>query len=119
MLRRALRRPMGVVLVVLSALGCGGTGAYPVAGVVLLDGEPLEGATVVCHPEANASGQPAIAVTAADGSFKLDTVVGKGALPNSYRVTLTKVTGQVEVERPPWLGRQGQPPTAEEKSAWR
>ena len=107
----------GVSLAVVLAFtgsGCGRR-TYPVEGVVLLDGDPLEGATIVFEPEE--SGQPAVGTTAADGSFQLSTQAGTGALPGNYRVHLTKITGP-KPERPAWVGRR-EPPSESEKAAYR
>jgi hypothetical protein len=99
-------------------LGVGGCAPsiYPVEGVVLLDGEPLEGATVVFQPEG--PGQPAVATTQADGGFKISTAAGKGAAPGDYAVTLTKVTGRQPDSMPPWIRREGAPATAQERADW-
>ena len=83
------------------ALGCwavlsGGRPAGPavqyVEGVVLLDGEPVEGATVGFSPIE--AGMPAFGRTDAKGIFKLTTVrgggQGKGAMTGSYAVTVKK-----------------------------
>jgi hypothetical protein len=96
--------------------GCGGNGPHAVQGVVLLDGAPLDGASVTFQPEG--AGQPAIGQTAADGTFKLSTVDGTGAMPGSYRVLLSKVTGRAVETRPPWIGRRDAPPTTAEIANW-
>src|SRR5438105_15672089 len=98
------------------AAGCGGNGPYPVEGVVLLDGQPLEGASITLVPEG--PGQPAVGTTAADGRFRLSTQAGNGAMRSTYRAILTKITGPEE-GRPPWVGRKGQPPSSEEMAAWK
>jgi hypothetical protein len=101
------------VALTVAVSGCGRT--YPVEGVVLLDGAPLDGVTIVFEPEG--SGQPAVGMTAADGSFKLGTQAGTGALPGKYRVLLTKVTGP-KPGRPAWIGRRNPPPSESEKAAY-
>jgi hypothetical protein len=98
----------------LGTAGCGSKSAYPVEGVVLLDGTPLEGATVVFEPEGQ--GQPAVSVTVADGSFRVSSTAGNGARAGDYRVTVTKVTGP-QPGRPPWLGK-GEPTDAD-RANWK
>jgi hypothetical protein len=90
-------------------------GPHQVEGVVLLDGSPLEGVTVDFRPE-DEQGPEAIAVTGPDGRFQLSTSAGTGAMPNRYRVVLTKVTGPAG-ERPPWVGRST-PPNQGEVAAY-
>lgn len=79
-------------------LGCGGSGdkwtagqpdTVDASGVVTLDGEPVEGATVVFGP---VDGKyPANAITASDGSFSAAAFTSKpGAVPGKYKVALTK-----------------------------
>lgn len=79
-------------------LGCGGSGdkwtanqpdTVDASGIVLLDGEPIEGATVVFGP---VDGKyPANAITASDGSFSAAAFTSKpGAVPGKYKVALTK-----------------------------
>ncbi|MER3415419.1 MAG: hypothetical protein C4297_04290 [Gemmataceae bacterium] len=76
------------------AAGCGGgaSGAKPapVKGRILLDGKPLEGATVTFIPESG-KGQPASGRTDSQGQFVLTTHnTGDGAVPGSYKVTVRK-----------------------------
>ena len=65
------------LLVLLAAAGCGKTGVptYPVSGTVTLDGQPLDGATVMFVPK---SGPPHGAVTDAAGAFSIG---GKPGVP--------------------------------------
>jgi hypothetical protein len=100
------RVPPGAALAAALALllaGCG-KGPYPVKGVVLLDGAPVDWVTVSLTPEGE-EGRPATAVTGKDGSFEVSTQAGTGALPGAYRVTLRKVAGS-DPPPPPWAMRQ-------------
>ncbi|ADB18536.1 hypothetical protein Psta_3881 [Pirellula staleyi DSM 6068] len=93
------RRAVVIGLVACFALittGCGSSGMVQVAGVVTLDGQPVEGAAVMFMP---AEGRPAEGYTDATGNFLLQTQTpGDGVAPGVYRVTVvkTKVYG-VEV----------------------
>ena len=80
----------------LSATGCMRQGrvkrpkTYPVTGVVTLAGQPLGGATVMFDP-VDADGSGAIAVTDAEGRYKLTTFeAGDGARPGEYRIAFLK-----------------------------
>jgi hypothetical protein len=81
-------------------LGCGGNGPFPVEGTVLLDGQPVEGATVQFEP-AGKGGQGAMALTGPDGRFSLATALGTGAMRGEYRVIIGKVTGPEIPGNPP------------------
>lgn len=76
-------------------LGCGkaGIGTVPVTGKVLMNGQPLEGATVVFNP--NGQGRASSGTTDAAGVFKLTTETnGDGALPGDYQIAVTKYEGK-------------------------
>lgn len=61
----------------------------PAAGVITLDGKPLDGAQVVLVPESGTHG--ASALSAADGSFRLSAFPpDDGAVPGSYKVMIVK-----------------------------
>ncbi len=77
--------------VALLGTGCGPAGPVlaPVEGVVLLEGEPLEGAVVLFQPEAG--GKPATGLTDAAGKFSLTTLEkGDGAYVGVNTVAITK-----------------------------
>ena len=86
---------LGVCVLLAAVLLAGGCGyrraaRVPVEGTVTLDGQPLEGASVMLFPEAG--GRPANAVTDAAGRFTLSTYGGKdGAKPGHYKVVVTKM----------------------------
>jgi hypothetical protein len=61
-----------------------------VEGVVLLDNEPVAEATVLFIPDGS-TGQPAHGMTDENGKFQLSTFKeNDGALPGTYKVTITK-----------------------------
>ena len=86
----------------LVAVGCGRGGAnidaQPVGGVVLFDGEPVEGATVSFTPQptsGDAEGVPAVGRTGADGAFRLRALqsgrpITAGTAVGQYVVTVVK-----------------------------
>jgi hypothetical protein len=79
-------------------VGCGrrGPAVEMVEGIVLLDGQPVEGATVLFSPESGgpAGGLPAAGRTGADGAFRLNAAggakFGAGTKIGDYVVTVTK-----------------------------
>ena len=84
---------LGIAL--LSACGCGsGDGIQLVEGIVLLDGEPLEGANVAFSPAVPGAGRPAVGKSRPDGTFTLTIVphgsIGKGTSRGEYLVTVSK-----------------------------
>jgi hypothetical protein len=82
-------------LIVAIAAGCGSSAGKPVSveGLVTLDGEPVDGATVLFSPE-DGKGPPASGMTGTDGVFHLTTFnTGDGAMPGKYNVTITKLAG--------------------------
>jgi hypothetical protein len=76
---------------VLAGCGSGGaSGALPVSGKVTKGGQPVAGAAVTFQPTAS-DGKAASGTTDDTGTYKLTTLVnGDGALPGSYKVTITK-----------------------------
>jgi len=71
----------------------------PVEGVVTLDGEVLEGASVLFHPQAG--GRPATGLTDAQGKFELKTMEDDGAQVGMSDVSVAKekkVETDVELE---------------------
>ncbi len=84
------------VIVLPGFAGCGGGGpaVETVTGVVLLDGKPVDGATVSFVPAGG--GMFASGLTAADGTFTLSTAApgatpGAGAVAGEYAVTIMKM----------------------------
>ncbi|MDR1385653.1 MAG: carboxypeptidase-like regulatory domain-containing protein [Planctomycetaceae bacterium] len=76
--------------------GCNKTKAIKtdiVTGKVTFNGTPFAGATVNFTPKVGASGNPAYAVTAEDGTYKLQTLLGNpdaGTTPGEYVVTISR-----------------------------
>ncbi len=92
-----------VSLLALCMVGCSGGPAgpktVPVSGTVTLDGSPLAGATVTFSPVSG--GKAAAGTTDQAGKFELITPGGgAGAVPGSYKVTVTKVEGSEAADAP-------------------
>jgi len=112
------RRSRGLLPAILwLTLGCAGKDhPVPVAGTLMLDGQPVKGATITFLPEAR-GGRPAHGLTLADGSFQLSTFQpDDGALPGNYKVmvegnetpeTAPSFTDQQEAMQ---AARRSQPP---------
>jgi hypothetical protein len=89
---------IGMTAVVLAvAIGCGpgGPAVEMVEGVVTMDGQPVEGASVFFSPAPGSAGLPAAGQTGSDGRFKLTSVKAKqgggGAVAGDYLVTVSKI----------------------------
>jgi hypothetical protein len=81
------------VLVALALSGCSG-GKVKVNGVVLLDGKPVEGATVTFLPVNTDKGKMAFGSTDKEGNFQLTTKTNNdGAFPGEYKVTVVYAEG--------------------------
>lgn len=96
--------------------GCGGVRRIPVEGRVVLDGSPVDAATVTFIPAA--AGRPGLAVTDAEGRFALrDGGMVVGVPPGRYDVAVMKVKlGPARSAKMPALGphKDGeQPPLME------
>jgi hypothetical protein len=86
-------RLAGLVFLALAVAGCGGKyKPVPVSGVVTLDGQPIEAATVYFYAVGDErEGRPAQGITDKNGEFQLSTMGNKdGALPNKYKVVIHK-----------------------------
>jgi hypothetical protein len=109
---------LSLLLSLLGALGCGGSdrpATAPVSGVVLLDGNPVEGAAVMFMPVAG--GRPAQGLTDAQGKFALTTFeTNDGALLGDHKVSVTKmtITGATETAE----GLSGTTDAGEIKETW-
>ena len=85
---------MSVLLIPTLLVGCG-SGVVSVPGEVILDGRPIEKATVMLLPLSK-GGLPARGTSDANGQFTLVTEkVGEGVMPGEYdvAVTLVEVSG--------------------------
>lgn len=76
-------------------VGCGDgppdRNLVPVDGIVLLDGQPLEGAFIEFVPQGNTPGRGSIARTDSAGKYLLKTIDGvEGAAPGEYKVKVSK-----------------------------
>lgn len=81
-----------IVLSAIAVSGCGGSGLVNVKGAVTMDGQPIEGATVIFVPSDSKAGSGS-AMTDASGHFSLTTRQEDGVAPGEYRVTITKKEG--------------------------
>lgn len=88
----------GVVLVAAYLPGCSNShGLASVTGLVLYKDQPVEGATVIFHPQGGAAtARPAQGKSDSSGHFTVTTYLGPneqpaGALPGDYKVTVTKI----------------------------
>jgi hypothetical protein len=104
-------------LVVVLAIGCGGSKFAPVSGKVTLDGQPLPNAEVSFQPIAAEgsieAGVGSSAKTDENGQFTLKTATGQnGAVVGKHVVRISAKSAQVE-ERDERLPRGG--PRLEDK----
>ncbi|HUQ68016.1 MAG TPA: hypothetical protein VM165_00750 [Planctomycetaceae bacterium] len=80
--------------IVAGLVGCGGAPALkapplvPVAGKVMLDGKPVESATVLFMPKGGTKGQNAYASTGTDGTFNLKYTNDQDGCPKGEYVVL-------------------------------
>lgn len=85
------RRDCLAAIIFTAIAGCGGgvsgPAFVPVSGVVLLDGKPVDGATIVFTPKKE--GTMSMALSAPDGSFAMKSGSGrKGAAVGDHDVTV-------------------------------
>jgi len=89
---------LSFLLVVPLFLGCGNSrlpGLVPAAGVITLNGEPIEGVTISFVPlSTSGDARTATAVSGTGGKFAMSTLdPNDGILPGNYRVSVSKKTG--------------------------
>lgn len=93
-----------LTLGVLCFVGCGAKdkGYRKVTGTVTLNGEPLDGATVMFYNQAQ-GGDSGAGKTGADGSFTVTSSRasegGTGLVPGEYKVTVTKFEEVVDPDQ--------------------
>ena len=88
-----------VLLIAIEVLpGCSNShGTASVSGTVLYKNQPVDGATVIFHPQnGEPTAKPAQGKTGSGGRFTVSTYLGPteqvaGALPGDYKVTVTKI----------------------------
>jgi hypothetical protein len=74
-------------MLLFAGCGPGGPETATVEGTVLLDGKPLEGATILFSP---AAGRPSGGLTDAEGHYELSyTADQDGALPGEHTITIS------------------------------
>ncbi|AMV20785.1 hypothetical protein [Planctomyces sp. SH-PL14] len=96
MFRSGMRWPcVGAAVVVAGmAAGCGSAGPeiVPVSGIIKLDGQPLDQATILFVPE---KGRTAVGLTDASGTYRLQFTEDRwGALPGAHKVMITTERAQ-------------------------
>ena len=84
-----------LLLTIVCCLGCQGgaslSGLVPCDGVVTLDGNPIEGVTIMFIPRDSGTQRDAHAMTDVAGKFKMTTLKeNDGVMPGTYSVTITK-----------------------------
>ncbi|HET6574318.1 MAG TPA: hypothetical protein VFG68_11980 [Fimbriiglobus sp.] len=93
------RPHVAALLAALACSSCSSEGLNPVAGTVLVNGQPAVGATVMFFPE-GAKGMnvvPSTGVVGADGTFTLSTGGKTGAPAGRYVVAVTWPDPKVKV----------------------
>ncbi len=87
---------LALVFLPVVAVSCGGPAGprtVDVTGVVTLDGQAVDGATVTFVPT-DEGGRSAAGITDASGRFTLTTAGGgQGAVPGRYKVSIAKTRG--------------------------
>jgi Carboxypeptidase regulatory-like domain len=89
------------VAMVVSALGCNQgslPGTVPVSGKVTYKGQPVPHATVTFLGEGDT--RTAVAVTDASGTYQLQTLDNRGALPGKYTVLVSRTEATASSDQP-------------------
>ena len=82
-------------------MGCGND-LVPVTGKLLLNGEPLSGASVTFNKTDSEGGRPASGFTKEDGTFQLTSYsVDDGLVPGEYKITVRKLATSQQLESEP------------------
>ncbi|TMJ82050.1 MAG: carboxypeptidase regulatory-like domain-containing protein [Alphaproteobacteria bacterium] len=83
------------LIVALTLAGCGAQRTTPVAGVVLLDGRPLAGASIQFVSQGK--GHDATGATDKNGEFVMSTFQPRdGMLPGTYKVVISPPVGSTD-----------------------
>lgn len=78
--------------------GCGPSRTSPVAGIVLLDGQPLANASIQFIPDG--TGRDATGTTNERGEFVMSTFDPRdGVAPGSYKVVISPPVGEVDTTK--------------------
>jgi len=86
------------LILTLALVGCGKSRTTPVEGIVLLDGKPLAGASVMFVPQG--TGRDATGQTDASGQFVMSTFQPRdGVVPGSYKVVIAPPTGVADTSQ--------------------
>lgn len=85
-----------IALLTVFVSGCKkSAGTYPVTGKITVDGQVVEGISVVFSPVGE--GEPGSGATDATGVYSLKTSIGEpgtGVKPGDYKVTVSKMFGE-------------------------
>ncbi len=95
------------IIGLLALVGCAKSDIASVEGTITMDGEPVEGASIIFRPP---GGRPAGARTDAEGHYQLNYSGGrKGALPGLNRV-------QISTQADPYEDEAGNPVAASKET---
>ncbi|MDR2346095.1 MAG: carboxypeptidase-like regulatory domain-containing protein [Planctomycetaceae bacterium] len=89
---------IAVTMIILTSLGCSKntiSGLVPCEGIVTLNGQPLENASIIFAPAAS-NGRSAGGMTNENGYYNLRTNTSVGVLPGDYKVTVIKSIPETE-----------------------
>lgn len=90
---RALFSPFFSLFLLLpfAAVGCSGPTFVPLEGVLTLDGEPVEGATVCLTPKDREVGRDAAGTCDSSGRFVVSTGSDPGCVVGEYSISVLKI----------------------------
>jgi hypothetical protein len=95
-LRLRLMRALQAAAIALLLAGCGSSGTTPVEGTVLLDGQPLAGASIHFVAQ-EGPGRDATGHTDSNGQFAMSTFQPRdGMVPGNYKVVISPPTGTAD-----------------------
>ena len=79
------------LLLPFALVGCSGPSFVPLEGVLTLDGEAVEGATVCLTPKNREVGRDAAGTTDANGRFVVSTGSDPGCIVGEYSISVLKI----------------------------